>query len=76
MAIVHNERVMSPRLAARIASLRDELARLHAQGVDPIEELHDFVRDRFEFEPLLEAYQEYLRGETTPDEEHDRLDAR
>jgi len=76
MAIIQNERVMLPRLAARIASHRDELARLHAERVDPVAKLHAFVRDRFAFEPLLEAYEEYRRGELTSDGASNGLDAR
>ena len=76
MAIVHAEPGLSSKLASRIAAHRAELTRLHAEGADPLAELHAFIRDTFTAASLIEAYEEYRRGYPTPADADEVPDAR
>ena len=63
--------MISPELARRIAEQQVEIERLQDELGDPEEALKRFMRETFDYDALIQTYEEYLANRGLLDERDD-----
>lgn len=73
MAVKNPTHLPNPTLDRHIEENRAEVARFRAEHGDPAEALRAFIRETFDREAVIEAYEEYLNeGHGTPEPDDNR----